>query len=527
VAVPNDIPQIISIVKATGDGRVPVKREVRGYLATGGEPNRSATKKAGKGIPLYLIDGNEVLLTAKEGNGAKQAQLDGDRVCLPQQTAGKLGLESGSYVAVIDRGSAVALKTLTIEEEPGEKAQVVDYETPLAVRRIAQTNPPPKDLLAALKKTNKTRRLKRSVRGFLRGRESFEAWRARTLLGAAKAADQALRQRLIAERLADQLPDGSWAGKVPLTARRLKELAELGLTRRKKEVRAGVDWLLARPTAGKGAGTFFLTDELCETFKRYLKEKRRFRDRKPAEIALAAEGDPLYLSPCGPRITWPNAQVIETLLMLGFEKHPRVQQALRPMLSPHWCECGFNPFSQRSVTPTEVAEREAEARRLFRYGGVKTFDELTTVDDHRGQPATRRLAHKRRGKTDIYVRALPSYTGPCNVISLNAISQCTSAPHRSFAESAVWQIASNQHAPDGHFPLYGRFHDNQAALLDTIARYDVPVAKVFVLRSMPWIIKTQNTDGSWGDEPHQDAVTLAILKALLSVKSYLPAALRP
>ena len=404
---------------------------------------------------------------------------------------------------------------------------MVDYETPLAVRRVAQTSPPPKDLLVALKKANKTRRLKRSVRDFLRGRESFEAWRARTLLAPAKAADEALRQRLIAKRLAEQLPDGSWAGKVPLTARRLKELAELGLTRRRKEIRAGVDWLLARPTAGRGAGTFFLTDELCEAFKRCLKEKKRFRDRKPAEIALAAEGDPLYASPCGPRITWPNAQVIETLLMLGLEKHPRVQQALRPLLSPHWCECGFNPFSKRSVTPAELAEREAEARRLFRYGGVKTFDDLTSVDDHYGQPDTRRLSHKRRGKTDVYLRALPSGTGPCNVISMNAISRCMSAWHRSFAESAIWELASTQHAPDGHFPLYGRFHDNQAALLDTMARYDIPPAKIFVLRSMPWIVNTQNNDGSWGDDAHKDAVTLAIVKALLSVKSYLPAALRP
>ncbi|MHC4986403.1 MAG: hypothetical protein ACYTFO_09650, partial [Planctomycetota bacterium] len=245
------------------------------------------------------------------------------------------------------------------------------------------------------------------------------------------------------------------------------------------------------------------------------------------EIALAAEGDPLYASPCGPRITWPNAQVIETLLMLGREKHPRVQQALRPMLTPHWCECGFNPFSRRSVTPAEVADREAEAQRLFRYGGIKTFDDLAVVDDHYGQPATRRLAHKRRGKTDVYLRALPSYVGPCNIISINAISQCTDPQLRAFAESGIWEIASNQHAADGWFPLYERFHDNQAALLDTVARYDIPVAKVFVLRSMPWIINTQNKDGSWGDEPHKDAVTLAIVKALLSVKSFLPAALRP
>ena len=39
----NDIPQIIAIVKATADGRMPVKREVSGYLVTGGEPNSIAT----------------------------------------------------------------------------------------------------------------------------------------------------------------------------------------------------------------------------------------------------------------------------------------------------------------------------------------------------------------------------------------------------------------------------------------------------------------------------------------------------
>jgi hypothetical protein len=48
-----------------------------------------------------------------------------------------------------------------------------------------------------------------------------------------------------------------------------------------------------------------------------------------------------------------------------------------------------------------------------------------------------------------------------------------------------------------------------------------------VLRAVPWIVENQNEDGSWGEEPNKDVSTLAILRALESVKAYLPPGLVP
>ena len=57
--------------------------------------------------------------------------------------------------------------------------------------------------------------------------------------------------------------------------------------------------------------------------------------------------------------------------------------------------------------------------------------------------------------------------------------------------------------------------------------FDHPIARAGIMRSVPWIVAAQNRDGSWGEEPRKDASTLAVLRALVSGKGYLPAGLSP
>ena len=85
---------------------------------------------------------------------------------------------------------------------------------------------------------------------------------------------------------------------------------------------------------------FFLADELVLEQEKIVQEKLktgngRFRKIKTLEKKLASIGDDLIEQPCGPEIMWPNALVLEALLMHGYEYHSRVQTALqRQALSP-------------------------------------------------------------------------------------------------------------------------------------------------------------------------------------------------
>jgi len=47
--------------------------------------------------------------------------------------------------------------------------------------------------------------------------------------------------------------------------------------------------------------------------------------------------------------------------------------------------------------------------------------------------------------------------------------------------------------------------------------YDHPMSKVVKMRSIPWIVKNQNEDGSWGDKSNKDGLTLAVICALRSI----------
>lgn len=64
---------------------------------------------------------------------------------------------------------------------------------------------------------------------------------------------------------------------------------------------------------------------------------------------------------------------------------------------------------------------------------------------------------------------------------------------------------------------YKYFSCPQAAYLRIFARYNHPVSKVAILRSVSWIINNQNEDGSWGDETNKDVSTAAVIRALKSV----------
>ena len=512
------IPQVISVVPVSREGKVNLKKNVRTYL---GASN-------GK---LYINARKEILITTEKSG--IQAELRGNRLCLPEEVLTKLELEKGSLLTMIQRQEAVALKKMEIEEREGDRAQVMDFETSHKVTRVAQTNPVPEKLLAELKDKYSKTKLKYDVRNFLQKRRTLETWKARRLIGAVESIDEQLREELIQQRLDAQNEDGSWDGQVVLTARNLRELSELD-AQTNDGVHRGVEWLLQRAQSEANPGMFFLTDELVAKQAEIIEDRRiareekrrgsnaRFRERRRSEMKLVMPGGDTFHDPCGPRIMWPNAFALDALISLGYEESERVQTALDTLAYGHWCECGYQHGLSdwgrtEQVTVDEVAETEKRYMKQFRYGGMPGIEDLHKFESPR-------ISRSSENGMDIFHIRMPTHQQPCELITVRAMSQVRNEKMRKLSEAHLWRFAARQHSPDGKF-TGGYKHVGEYFFLQLFAGYDHPVSKAAIMRSMPWILDSQNEDGSWGEEQRRDASTLAVLGALDSVSDYLPSGL--
>jgi hypothetical protein len=514
------IPQVLAIVPVTGKGRVSLKKVVRDYLDPAGGT-------------LYLRIDREVVLTPQESTGSMQAEVAGSRLDLPVEVIARLDVARGSLLAMIQRQHAVALKRLEIAQAQGDSAQVVDVESAYQVTRTAHTNPLPETLLPRLRAQHSELALQFDVRDYLRQRQTLAAWQARQLLGMAQSGDDPLRDKLVQERLAAQNKDGSWQGDIVLTARHMRELAALGMTREDEQIRQAAVWLMDRPQSAHNPGMFFATDLLVEEQADIVAQRAqgkggRFRQIKTSEKKRVMSGDGMIVAPCGPRIMWPNALVIEALLRLGYESHDRVQTALRTMGSGHdWCECGYQHglSSWRNAKPytaDEIAAFEQGCIAQYRYGGFRSADALQEADlAHRSHSL--RIAHEHSIQSDEYRLRMPDHIQGCEFITTRAMSRVTDPRLRQFAEAHLWRFAGIQRGPDGVFPQerYGTGF-GQIGILQAMARYDCIASKVVVMRALPWIVTDQNEDGSWGEEPRKDVSTLSVLEALLRLGDLLP-----
>ena len=515
-----DIPQIVAIVSVPANGRISLKKTVRQHLEL--EP----------GQPLFLSQADEITLST-EAQGAAIALEKGSRVTLPKEVLARLEISKGAYVGLVQRPNAVALKRVDILEKEAAQARLLDLETPTTITRCVETNPLPDELLPALKAQHAGLALRHSATDFLHDRRTLAAWKARQLLNQPHPADESLRQALIAERLEAQRDNGSWDEHLPLTARALRELADLGLTQEDAHVQRAAAWLLDRPQSAHNPGMFFASDELVAEQAQVVERRQnrvrdRFRKILVSEKKRIMAGDDLIQAPCGPRIMWPNALVMEALLGLGYEGHERVQTALRTMRTHDWCECGYqHGFSDWRITKPLTVDQIAQFERLciaqYRCGGLSSPQELTRADMAHSTFPHPRVSQATTPKGKQYLLQMPQHTQGCEAITTRALSRVQDVQMRRFAEAHLWRFAGKQRGPKGEFALerYGSGF-SQAGFLYRFGCYDHPASKVVVMRALPWIVDAQNEDGSWGEEGAKDASTLAVVTALLSVGDLVP-----
>jgi len=512
------IPQVISIVRVSRGGQIVLKKRVQ---------ERLGSKDVG------LATDHEIRLLA---DGVRTPEVKANRLCLPEEICKLLDVSDGDLIAMIERQPGVALKKVVLEERHAKVAKIEDRESRFTLSRVVSTWPPADALVEGLVEKCRGRKLRHRPTEFLRGRASLAAWKGRRLLGAEEPGDAQLKARLVDERVRDQADDGSWGQDLVLTARCLRELIDLGCSRRHRAVRRAAEWLLARPQSRANPGMFFLTDELGAARRQLLDKKEktraaglRFRARKPGEIGLVLPGDDLLRDPSGPRIMWPNGLALEALLAAGYEKRPRVQAALQALRHGNWCECGYQHGlacwrRKEPLMREEIQSRLDRSRQEFDRGGVSSTEELASMDLTKTHGfRLLRVSHRQQRGLDVYgldgSRSLQS----CAFITTRAMGKAKDQRLRDLAEAELWRYAGMQRT-DGSFPDGGRarLHELEAAVLQLFATMDGAVSKIAILRAVPWIVKSQNRDGSWGEESRRDAATLAVLSALAAVRRCLP-----
>jgi hypothetical protein len=515
----DDFPQVIAITSLHSDGKLPLVKRVRQEVGADGDT-------------FYVQVEDEVVVAAQPLEGSVPAACTGRYLLLPEAACRALGVEAGDSVAIVQQARGVALKRVTIEERTGEHAETFDVETPHHITRVVQANPDPDVLASQLRDRVRDLALPYVVAPYLRDRKTLAGWQARQILGTPEAADGPLQEALIEERLAGQDEDGSWAGDVVATARQLRELAELGLTIDEPAIQRGVEWLVARPESNANPGMWFGSDELVGKQAEVLAQREagqggRFREIRASEQGRVIGGDDLIRAPCGPRIMWPNALVLRSLLALGLEGTQRVRRALQTMTLGHdWCECGYQhgvtgwrrsePLSEEGLEAFEGA-----CMRQFRYGGLASPDALLEADlAHRSHQL--RTGHRTTPHGEVYPLRMPDHIQGCEFITTYALSGARDERVRRYTCAHLWRFAGIQRT-DGTFPRerHGTGF-TPVGILGLFALYDHLAATIALMRALPWIVAAQNQDGSWGEGKRADASTLTVLRALHSLGSYLP-----
>jgi hypothetical protein len=522
------IPQIVAIVPVKDDGQLRLVKAVKDYLGLVSETF------------LYLDIQDEVLLSTAGNHKQEIAVSRSGSLSLPSAVMQHLALTGPALVGLVQRPKSVAVKVVEIEEVASDKVRLVDIESPTKIVRRVEALPQPEVLIPQLQAKNAGLRLRYDVKAYVKNRTSLAAWKTRRLLGCAEIGDESLRQVMIAERLKTQDEDGSWSGNLFSTARNLRELVDLGVDTTLEDIKRAVTWLVNRSESTYNPGMFFANDALVVEQADVMAKRKvqksgtrpRFRQIKTAEKKKVMSGDDLIYAPCGPRIMWPNGLAMEALLAVGCEENGRVQTALETLTSQDWCECGYQNGAgagagRRPLTEKQLMAFEASCIAQYRYGGLRDIHELAQADmAHRTSAMSVAQVPPENVETDEkhYLLGVNNHIQGCEFITTRSLSQVKNPRARRFAEAHLWRFASRQYAEDGSFPSesYGTgFH--QAGIFQAVARYDHPVAKVVVLRALPWVVHNQHEDGSWGDGAQKDAETFAVVYALLSLGDFLPA----
>jgi len=393
--------------------------------------------------------------------------------------------------------------------------------------------------MAALAADHENLELSAPIWPYISCRRTFAAWEACRLLSGGQGQGE-WAARLRQETLSAQRDDGSWEGELPLTAQRMVELRALGLAESARPLTRAAEWLLAQDESPWCPGMFFLDNALVAEQTSIVRQRQdggrdRFRKRLSSELSRVRRAAPLCSDPCGPRIMWPNALAIGSLVRCGYATHPRLRRALEAMRMHDWCECAYQHGTsdwRRSepLSEAEIAVFEQACIDEYRSGGVGSNDDLRRGDASRPTERARMprvAATQRQGHVEYALRT-PNHLQGCELETTRALASVGDPLLRRFAEAHLWRFAGRQRGPDagdamGTFGDAWRYYtEPTVAVLSVFAQYDHPASRVAIHRALAWLASHQNSDGSWGKDEYAEEATLAVVQCLLRIREELP-----
>ena len=513
----SSLPQILGFTTISPEGKFKLKKTVLNYF---GFNNLQV---------LYLDSKNELLLTTNK-IGERLSVLPNNWLVLPGTAQENLQFKGKTNICFVQRQNGVAIKRYKMTVKKSKRPRIVDIESSNMLMRRVETFGDSAELLNELVTSQVNYKLKFDITDYWKEKKSLSAWKARQLLDIEEETDEELLRTLIQERLSKQLDDGSWEELVTTTAKNLKELAQLGMNSNYPQIQKAIKWLLERPQSPYNPGMFFLTDELVAEQQEIINRrneqtvgpKERFRKRPRSELKLIHAVDELYYNACGPRILWPNAIVLETLLEYGYEFNERVQTIIDTLTFGGWCECAYQhgPRRRKRTEPLSMKEIEKfEEQTLFefKHGGLFNFKLLIM------QPTwshLMRLSHKKKGDKVEYTLRMPTHTQGCEVITTGALSKVTNEKLWRLAESHLWRFVvalyNAYNNPYGMDELI-KYSLSPYSFLNLFSKYDTTAARLGILLSLPWIIENQNEDGTWGNPKTKNSATIAVIQALKNI----------
>ncbi len=504
-------PQILAFSTITTDGILKLKKKVLKYLNIKNEES------------LFLSFNNEILLSTSMGS--EQPLLENHYIQLSTSILSKLEITDKATICFIQRPKAVALKKFDVTIQESIFPQIIDIETAETITRRVETFADAESLYNKFIDQISRYKLKFNPKSFWKNKESFTAWKALRLMGV-EANNQELQSKLIQDRLMAQEANGSW-GSIISTAKNLLELSELGMTSNYPQMQKAIKWLIDRPESNYNPGMFFLIDELIDEQREIILKRKdqnsgpreRFRKRLRTEMRLISASNNLHFNPCGPRIMWPNALVLESLLALGYEYHERVNTIFETLLLSNWCECSYQHGlstlrRKRPFTIQEIENFEQQTDFEFQHGGIKNLQSLT------GLPKNHliRFAEKTNNNITEYKLKMPIQIQGCELITTQALGLAKSDSIRRYAEAHlkrfVVRFFNALNNPNGLVELMNNGL-TPYIILKTLAKYNTTIAKLGIILAIPWLIENQNEDGSWGEKEYsKENATIAVLEAL-------------
>lgn len=476
--------------------------------------------------------GREIEITRGKGGGNKTE--------LPEWVLSRLALSPSDVVCITEREQKFYIKKLELSEQltqiPGRI--VVDRFEDSFVRRTYSgiTNLNRITCFGLHRLLSKMGRFRYDpIASFkqISGRTGFLA-RKQFMGGLTKDDKRAIRayKKQIANT---QQSNGSWDDHTVKTAFNLIRLIEIGASLEEGAVEKATKWLLSTTEPVGLPGLFISSEKLVHRFNNW-KEKPGAKGRPYRKVFSCIPISELQVffdnldvlanasnTFCEVRITWPSAIAIEALLRCGLENEKRVKRGINTLLilrrGGRWCGCGYlearihipestDPidFDQRFPLP----QKNEEIYHLDWFSERNDILKLTCNDHCKSLEIDKRKA--------LLVKHFRT-TGDCSLVVHRALSYHPKYHGSNLETIAALECSYRQNS-------YGKWGDAYlSSMFDYLERFAHSLSAFLILRSIPFLIREQRTDGFWQEKPRirgaekiplpkKEVSTFMILKAL-------------